>query len=197
MSTPTTIAREGAAREGSSGPAADVRDSYTRAAVVLHWLLAALLLGQIGFGWFLTTVPRGTTMRGIYVNFHKSTGLTVAALIVVRIVWRLLHAPPPLPSFMPAWQRIAARGNHLALYAAMLVMPLSGYIASNFSKYGVKLYNAVRLPPWGGDDPRVYAIFNSIHVVTAYVFVAIIALHVLAAILHAVRRDRVFSRMLI
>jgi cytochrome b561 len=170
-------------------------DSYSGVAVALHWLIAALLLGQIAFGWFLTTIARGTPMRGIYVNFHKSTGITIGVLILARILWRLLHAPPPFPSFMPAWQRATARANHIALYALMLTMPLSGYIASNFSKYGIKFYNAVKLPPWGIDDHRVYAFFNSIHVVAAYLFAALIALHVLAALQHAIRRDRVLSRM--
>ena len=182
-------------RDPIPSPAAAGSDSYTRVAVVLHWLIAALLLGQIAFGWFLTTIARGTPMRGVYVNFHKSTGITIGALILARILWRLIHAPPPLPSFMPSWQRVAARANHFGLYVLMLTMPLSGYIASNFSKYGIKFYNAVKLPPWGVDDHRVYAVFNSIHVVAAYVFVAIIALHVLAALWHAARRDRVLSRM--
>ncbi|MGH8259050.1 MAG: cytochrome b [Steroidobacteraceae bacterium] len=170
--------------------------AYTPVAVGFHWLVAALLIGQIAFGWFLTTVPRGSPMRGFYVNLHKSTGLVILAVILLRVSWRLWHAPPRLPSFMPAWERAAARGNHAALYALMLVMPLSGYIASNFSRYGIKFFNAVKLPPWGIDDHRVYAFFNSVHVVTAYVFAAIIAVHVLAALRHAVRRDRIFSRML-
>jgi cytochrome b561 len=171
-------------------------DGYTRVAIGFHWVVAALLLAQIAFGWFLTTVPRGTPMRGYYVNLHKSTGLVIAAIILLRILWRLWHAPPRLPSFMPAWERFVARGTHVALYTLMLVMPLSGYVASNFSKYGIKFFNAVKLPPWGVDDHHVYAVFNSIHVVMAYVFAAIIALHVLAAARHAFRRDGVFSRML-
>ena len=192
---PASTGRSATVQEAARGAADDGRDRYTRVAVALHWLIAALLLGQIAFGWFLTTIARGSAMRGIYVNFHKSTGITIGALILARILWRLLHSPPPLPSFMPAWQRIAARANHVALYALMLTMPLSGYIASNFSKYGIKFFNAVKLPPWGADDHRVYALFNSIHVVAAYVFVALIALHVLAALRHAAQRDRVLSRM--
>lgn len=179
----------------SLAPARGPSDSYTRVAVALHWIIALLLVGQIAFGWFLTTIARGTPMRSVYVNFHKSTGITIAVLILVRILWRLLHSPPPLPSFMSVWERAAARANHVALYVLMLTMPLSGYIASNFSKYGIKLYNAVKLPPWGIDDHRVYALFNSIHVYAAYVFVAIIVLHVLAALRHAARRDRVLARM--
>lgn len=168
---------------------------YTRVAIILHWLIGASLLAQIGFGWFLVSVPRGSPLRSFYVNLHKSTGLTLAVLILVRILWRLTHAAPPLPSFMPRWERLAARASHTALYVCMLGMPLSGYIASNFSKYGVKLFNTVLLPPWGPNDPDVYAVFNTTHVVLSYVFVALILIHILAAVQHAIRRDGVFVRM--
>jgi cytochrome b561 len=179
----------------SGSPAPNVPERYGRVAIALHWLIAALISAQIAFGWFLGEVPRGTPMRGIYVNLHKSTGLTIALLIIFRLGWRLTHPPPPLPSFMPAWEHVASRVNHLALYVCMLVMPASGYIASNFSKFGIKLFNVVLLPPWGVDDKRIYAVFNTTHVVTSYLLVGLIALHVFAAVRHAFRRDGVFARM--
>jgi cytochrome b561 len=171
------------------------REHYTTVAVVLHWLIALALIGQIAFGWFLETVPRGTPLRGVYVNLHKSTGLTLALLILVRFGWRIANRPPPLPPSVPAWERLAAQWSHAGLYACMVGMPLSGYIASNFSKYGVKFFNVVMLPPWGMDDARTYTIFNTTHVVLSYAFVALIALHVLAALRHAALRDGVFTRM--
>lgn len=175
--------------------ASEAPTHYTRVAVVLHWLIAALVFGQIGFGWFLESVPRGGPLRGFYVNLHKSTGLVLGALILVRIAWRLLHTPPPLPSFIPAWEKVAARWSHVALYLCMLVMPLSGYIASNFSKYGVKLFNTLVLPPWGVDDRQIYAVFNTTHVVVSYLFVTLIVAHILAALRHAFRADGIMSRM--
>jgi cytochrome b561 len=170
---------------------------YTGVAIVLHWLTAALLIGQISFGWFLESVPRGTPMRGFYVNVHKSTGMTLALLVLARITWRLLNSPPSLPSFMPSWERRAAQWSHLALYTCMLGMPLSGYIASNFSQHGVKFFNVVTLPPWGVDAPRVYAVFNTTHILLSYLFVTLILVHVVAAVRHAIRRDGVFARMLL
>jgi cytochrome b561 len=186
-----------AVRVDSSHPRSNAPDRYSGVAVALHWLIAVLIFGQIAFGWFLEGIPRNTPMRGFYVNLHKSTGLTIALLIVLRLAWRLAHPPPQLPSFMPAWERIAARMSHLALYVCMLVMPLSGYIASNFSKFGIKFFNMLVLPPWGIDDKRIYAVFNTTHVVTSYLFVALIVLHVLAAIRHGVRRDGVLARILL
>ena len=168
---------------------------YTGVAITLHWLIAALVVAQIAFGWYLQSVPRKTPDRTIYVNFHKSTGLTIGLLILVRLAWRLTHKAPPLPDTIPTWQRTAARTSHFALYACMLIMPAAGYLASNFSKFGVNFFNAVLLPPWGVDDRRLYALFNTTHVVTSYVFVALIAVHVVAALRHLHLRDGVFDRM--
>jgi cytochrome b561 len=170
-------------------------ERYTGVAMALHWLIAALIVGQIAFGWYLQSVPRKTPARTVYVNLHKSTGLTLGLLVLVRLGWRLTHKAPPLPGSVPAWQRAAARTSHFALYACMLVMPAAGYLASNFSKFGVNYFNAVLLPPWGVDDRRLYAVFNTTHVVTSYVFVALIAVHVLAALRHLHSRDGIFLRM--
>ena len=169
---------------------------YTDVAIALHWLLAALVLSQIAFGWYLQEVPRGTPARTIYVNLHKSTGLTIGLLILFRLYWRLTHKAPPLPASMPAWEVMAARTSHVALYACMLIMPMAGYLASNFSKFGVNYFNAILLPPWGIDDKRIYAVFNTTHVVTSYVLVALIVVHVLAALRHLLfLRNGVFRRM--
>jgi cytochrome b561 len=174
-----------------------VEDRYSRTAMVLHWVIAAAVLGQIAFGWYLQTVPRLTPDRTITVNLHKSTGLVIGVLILARLAWRLTHKPPPLPASMPAWERRAARASHALLYACMLVMPVAGYTASNFSKFGVKFFNAVTLPPWGVDDRAVYAFFNGLHVATSYLFVALIAIHVGAALKHLFfPRHGIFRRML-
>jgi cytochrome b561 len=193
-----------ASGSGSSMPAernsvyhSAVEDRYTRTAMTLHWLIAAAVLGQIAFGWYLQLIPRLTPERTIFVNFHKSTGLVIGLLIVLRLVWRLSHKPPPLPLSMPLWERRAAHANHVLLYACMLIMPIAGYTASNFSKFGVKFFNAVLLPPWGVDDRGIYAFFNGLHVATSYIFVTLIAVHVAAALRHLiVPRHGIFRRML-
>ncbi|MFL6577292.1 MAG: cytochrome b [Povalibacter sp.] len=174
---------------------ADVQSSYTRTAIVLHWLIGVCILGQILFGWYLEEIPRGTPARALYVNLHKSVGLTLGLLILFRIFWRLRHTAPALPRSMPDWQRIAARISHFTLYACMLIMPTSGYIASNFSKWGVKYFNVLMLPPWGVNDKNIYAFFNTTHVLTSYVLVTLICVHVLSALSHAVSRDGVVRRM--
>lgn len=170
-------------------------DRYTRVAIALHWLVAAAVIGQVIFGWCLNDIPKGTPARGMLFNLHKSIGLTIWALVVMRLGWRLGHRPPALSTSLPPWQRIAAGVSHVALYACLFIMPLAGYLASNFTRYGILLYGVVRLPPWGPEDKVLYATFNKTHVVFSYVLVTLIALHIGAAVYHAIRRDGVFERM--
>jgi cytochrome b561 len=169
---------------------------YGRMAVFLHWLIGLALLAQMGFGFLLDDIaPRGTPARAGVINLHKSIGITLGLLIVLRLLWRLAHRPPAWPSSMPAWQQRAARAVHRGLYACMVVMPLAGYLGSNFSKHGVRFFG-IALKPWGPDLPAVYTFFTGVHDATAYVFTALIVLHVVAAAKHAlIDRDAVLSRM--
>lgn len=172
------------------------RDRYTTTAIVLHWLIALLLLGQFAFGLMLDDIPRGTPERGMYVNLHKSSGILIGLLIVLRLAWRLMHAPPPLPDRMPVWQRHAARLSHAVLYLCMLMLPLSGYLASNFSKHGIKFFNLVRLPPWGPDDRTLYVLFNQTHHLAALLLALFVGVHVLAVAKHMlIDRDGLLWRM--
>ena len=178
-----------------STPGVSTEQKFTRTAIVLHWLIAVLLIGQFAFGWLLGEIPRNTPERGFWINQHKSVGLVIGVLVLLRVVWRLRHAPPP-PLPMATWQRHAANASHLAMYVCMVVMPLSGYLASNFSKHGIKLFNAVKLAPWGSDDKLLYAVFNQTHQVTAVVFAVLIGVHLLAVAKHVlVDHDRLLSRM--
>jgi cytochrome b561 len=169
---------------------------YGRVASALHWAIGVALLAQIVFGFLLDDLaPRGTPARGAVINLHKSVGIVLGLMIVLRLLWRLRHRPPAWPSTMPDWQRRAARLGHGALYACMLVMPLSGYVASNFSKHGVKFFG-IPLKPWGPDVPAVYNAFNLLHVVTGFVFTLLVAGHIAAALKHAlVDRDAIFARI--
>ena len=171
-------------------------ERYDRVAVALHWLIGVALLGQIAFGFLLDDIaPRGTPMRGPTVNLHKSFGIVLGALVLIRLGWRLAHRPPGWPAGMTAGQRRAAAIGHAALYACMAALPLSGYVASNFSRHGVRFFG-LRLPPWGPDLPQIYAFFNGMHVVVAWLFACLVVGHVLVALKHlAIDRDGVFDRI--
>ena len=166
---------------------------YARPVRWLHWLLALLLLAQFAFGFWLSEVPRNTPERGLFINLHKTSGLLIGSLILLRIFFRLKSLAPPLP--LPGWQKYLAKASHFVLYFLMLLMPLSGYLAANFSKHGVKLFNRFVLPAWGPDDKFFYTILNQTHKVAALLLLSFIALHLLAAAWHGLRRDGIFSRI--
>lgn len=169
---------------------------YSRTAVLLHWFLAAALLAQISFGWLLSQYERGTPARGIAVNLHKSAGLVLALLILVRLVYRLRHPAPPYPASMPAAKQRAATIGHGLLYACMVLQPLTGYIGSNVSKHGVVFFGLVTFPPWGPDDKSLYALFNGAHDLLGLVFSVLVAGHIALGVYHArLARDGIADRM--
>ena len=172
------------------------KDRYDRTAVLLHWILGVALLAQVAFGWILDEFERGSPARAAAINMHKSTGLMLALFILLRIFWRLRHRPPAFPANMPTKQVRAVRAGHLLLYFCMIAMPLSGYLASNFSRHGIKFLNRVTLPPWGPDDKAIYGVLNGTHDVLAVVFSALVIGHILLALYHArIARDGLSSRM--
>ena len=167
---------------------------YTATAIVLHWAIAALLLAEFAHGWWMQTIPKQPPgIRADAFNLHKSVGLVLLALALLRLGWRLAHRPPALPP-MPRWQHVAARANHAILYAMMIAMPLAGYLGSVFSGYPIKWFG-LALPAWGWDDPVLKEWMSSVHLATSWVLAACTCLHVAGTAKHALAGDRVFARM--
>jgi cytochrome b561 len=168
--------------------------AYTRVAVLLHWIIAALVIAQASWGWWMQGIAKQPPgVRADAFNLHKSVGLVILGLMLVRLAWRLSHPPPPLEG-LPRWQAAAAATTHRLLYAALFVMPLSGYLGSVFSGYPVRWFG-VRLPAWGWSDPWIKDVMSATHLVTSVVLLAAILLHVAAALRHGLARDGVARRM--
>jgi cytochrome b561 len=120
------------AKTHQNGGAGAPHDRYTRVAIVLHWAIAAFIIFNLGTGFlnmgtglFMGGWPPSISMLAL--SLHVSSGITVLALTVVRVAWRLLNEPPPYPAGMKPWERHAAHFAHFLLYAAMVLMPLSGW----------------------------------------------------------------------
>ncbi|MDB5758676.1 MAG: cytochrome [Burkholderia sp.] len=168
---------------------------YSWQAMLLHWLLAVIVIGMLSLGYLLDDMERGPT-KTFYVDLHRSFGVLAFMLVLLRLWWRARRTPPPLPLTVPRWQRIAAAVTHGLLYFCILLQPLSGYLASAFSKDGVKFFGLV-LPQWAWDDKPVRSFFGEVHGLVAMALVALVVLHVLAAFKHLLlNRDQVFQRML-
>jgi cytochrome b561 len=168
---------------------------YSRVAVVLHWLVAALVLVQFAWGWTMQEIPKSPPgLRADAFNVHKSIGLCLLALMLVRMGWRIAHRPPPLPA-MPVWQSRLARLTHAGLYVVLFVMPLAGYLGSVWSGYPVKFFG-VTLPAWSAKDDVLKNMMSDLHFAASFVLLALFALHVAGALWHAFRGDDIMARML-
>jgi len=167
---------------------------YTRTAVSLHWLIAGLILAALFMGWTMTSMEI-TPARLKLFNYHKWVGVTVLALALLRLSWRLSHSPPPLAP-MPRWQQAAAHGGHALLYLLMLVVPVTGWIYSNASGYPVVYLGKLPLPNLMQRNRELAGLWKDIHVTLATTLAIIVALHVLAALQHHfLHRDDTLRRM--
>jgi cytochrome b561 len=169
---------------------------YTRTAIALHWLLAIAILYQLGLGVWMEGIPKiPPGLRAEWFNWHKSMGMVFGLLIVMRGIWRLTHRPPELPESLPRWQTWAASANHTLMYACMLAMPLSGFLGSSFTAYPIKFFGTP-LPRLWEASADMKVVLGTVHTACSYAFMLAIAVHILAAVWHGLRRHGVLQRML-
>jgi cytochrome b561 len=168
---------------------------YTTFAMVLHWIVALVVVGQFTLGWLMQEIPKSPPgQRAAVFNVHKSIGLTILVLMLVRLAWRLTHPPPALPP-MPRWQAWTALANHRFLYALLIVMATAGYLGSAFSGYPVRYFGIV-LPSWAAKNDAMKELMSNVHLVCAWLLVAAVVLHLAAVVKHAlVDHDGVLARM--
>ncbi len=183
---------------------ATVTARYSAVAIVLHWLIAACILALLAMGLVMTHVKLApATLFPLY-QLHKSVGVTVLLLVLLRVIWRLTHRPPPLPAAMPGVERAASSTVHLLLYALMLVMPLTGWAVVSASPMNIPtvLYGIV---PWPHlpvlstltHKKPVEAVLQTLHAWGAWIVIGIVAVHIAAALRHHfITRDAIMLRML-
>ncbi|PCJ32585.1 MAG: cytochrome b [Gammaproteobacteria bacterium] len=176
-------------------------DRYDRVQIILHWLIGFILITMIGLGLFMVELPKQSelpageeSVRAFYFLLHKSIGITVLFLIVIRILWRLTHKAPPMPASINKWQQRAAGAMHWILYGFMLALPFSGFAQSMFSKYSTKFWG-YPLPRLMEADSAMRAIYTDLHQALAYVFIGLIAIHILAAVKHYFAKTGIVERM--
>ena len=170
------------------------RTRFTPLQRVLHWLMAACILAMlfIGVGMVSTVTPKYLAL----VSIHKPLGAAILVLALVRLVVRLRYGAPPLPADLPEPLKLAAHLSHYALYALMIAMPLLGWGMLSAADYPVVLYGGLHLPPILPRSASLHALLWSAHFYLAFLFFALILMHLAAALYHAlVRRDGVFQSM--
>jgi cytochrome b561 len=176
-------------------PARNSALRYGYVAQTLHWVVVGLLIVQVTLGKIGEGLPLGLDKLAILTR-HKSVGITILGLAVIRLAWRLYDRPPPLRP-MPRWQLLAARLNHWVLYALLFAMPLTGWMMSSASNYPVSWFGLVQLPDFVAPDRSLKEQFEEIHELLAKILIALALLHTAAALKHQfIDRDGLLFRML-
>lgn len=161
---------------------------------LLHWLIAVLIVVLCIVGWTMKSLPPSPTKVQVYL-LHKSTGITVLALVLLRIVWRLYAGrPDDLP--MPRWQQRAAELTHAALYAVMVAIPLSGWLFNSAANFPLRWYGLLPIPALVGPDPALKAWAQTAHLMLFWTIAVLFAAHVAGALVHHyIERDATLRRM--
>lgn len=171
--------------------------TYSGPSRFIHWAVAFLiLLVMIPIGLTMVNLPDGELKNTLY-ELHKSFGMTVFVLAVIRVTIRAVEGFPPLPASVPGWQRAIARGTHLALYGLIFLVPTLGFVGTSMCCSPVNYFWLVPLPlEFSGSMEEAKSVL-ALHKAAVLLMGIILCVHVAAALWHGfVLRDGVLERML-
>ena len=179
-------------------------ENYTKVAIILHWLIGVSIIGMLVMGLLLENIPNDYKFMAY--QLHKSFGLSILVLSVLRLLWRLTHKAPAFPDYMSKFERLAAKLTHVAFYILMIGLPLSGWalVSSapppyNFPIHWFGLFDWPYLPVLSEIENKesVSHAFGEVHEILANVTIFLLALHVGGALKHHfVNKDDVLARMI-
>jgi cytochrome b561 len=162
----------------------------------LHWLIALTIIGMLAFGWWMNHIPARPD-RFFYRSIHADIGYLLLVLVVVRLIWRMFNPPPALPSDTPRWQQVAARLSHWALDLVTLLVIMLGWAHSgahtpDYSSW----FGLFHVPQITSPDKAAAQAYEDRHILSAYVLLALVAIHLAAALWHqGIKRDGLALRM--
>jgi cytochrome b561 len=152
---------------------------------------------MFGLGWYMTGLPLTDPLTFELFQRHKTLGIIVLVLVLLRLVWRLTHRPPPWPETMRPWEHLAASGAHWALYALLLFQPIVGILQSNAANFPIVLWGVLPLPALIGQNEALGELLVNLHHLGADALLIVVILHVAAALRHHFwLKDNVLRRML-
>lgn len=182
------------------GPTREGIERYNNVAIALHWIIAVLVLTQIYVGWTFGDMARGPA-QDQWFTWHKTLGVTILLLSIVRLAWRLTNPPPPLPDTLPRWERIAARWNHTLFYVVLIGLPLTGWATISSGKNALTSATTTLIGniPWPfipGLPQSGHEGFATAHEVLIKITYALVILHIGAALKHQfIDKAQVANRM--
>jgi cytochrome b561 len=171
-------------------------DHYPAASKLLHWLIAACVLITAPVAIAMTRFDKGPTQDGLY-NLHKSLGVLILFLMVLRLINRLAVGALAAEAEIEAWQKVASSIVHTSLYALLLAMPIVGYVANSAYGASTPFFGLVDLPPMIGKNEGLATQLFTLHRWVGWLVILLVLTHVSAALYHHfIRRDAVLKRML-
>jgi len=170
--------------------------AYTKTARALHWITAGLVLLLIPLGFVIANEWGGPMQESLY-DLHRSFGAMLIPIVIVRLVYRWMHPPLPLPADIAAIQRYAAHVMHWALYALLLAQPLVGWMATSAYPAPITVFGLFTLPPLLPEDRPLSDQLFWLHRWIGFAIACLVAAHVAAALSHHfLLKDRVLMRMI-
>ncbi|WP_321899876.1 cytochrome b [Paraburkholderia heleia] len=173
-----------------------LHSTYTRTAVVMHWLVALFIFINFPVGLYMDTFPHNSAGFNKVLFYHASIGSLILMLAVLRWVWRLTHTPPALPSSVARWQVASSHGLHWLLYLLILAVPLTGYVHRLAGGHPVSFFGLVELPVFLGRNEPLRLLTDTLHRTFVFVLAFLVAGHFAAVLKHRfLDRDGVAERM--
>jgi len=171
-------------------------ERYSLVARSIHWLTVLLVLTMVPAGLVMIRISGGPLQNQLF-DYHRSVGVVLMILTVIRLVYRLTHPPAPLPDEIPVWQQLAAKATHVFLYLFLLVNPFIGWVATSAYGAAISVFGLFTMPAIVAKDRALADQLFEVHLVLGLLFTAAVLLHIAAALYHGIiRRDGVLSRML-
>lgn len=162
----------------------------------LHWILGLAIIGMLAYGWWFNHIaPR--PVRYFHRSIHADIGYMILLLMALRLIWRAINPVPPLPAGSPLWERVFARANHWTLYVITMLVAVLGWAHSGAHKPDyADFFGLFRVPQFTATDKANADLYEDWHIWMAYVLIALVVIHLLAAAYHRfVKHDQVVQRM--
>ena len=173
----------------------NTNERWGAVAKFFHWTIVILIIVQFVLALTAHDLPLGR-QRFEVTALHKSMGITIFMLAVLRLLWRFMNKVPPLPGTLKPYERVLAHGTHFLLYALILVMPITGWMYSTAANFPVNWFGLIRLPNLVGADRELAHTLHEVHETLAKALIAVAILHVAGSLKHHFwYKDDVLKRM--
>lgn len=174
-----------------------MQPKYSPTNQILHWVTALCMFAILPLAWVMTNAKEGAPLTSAPFNWHKTLGAIVLLVTAFRIYWRFREPPPPYPAAVAAWDRMLAQIVYWLFFAALIWMPVTGFLTSTYGGHATRLFNVIPTPQLLPSDKGLSELFGGLHEAGQWAVYALIGLHLCAVAYHLIwRRDGVLGRML-